>query len=72
MIGALGCVLAVASYFALVPPFGIIGACLASVCAYAALSVATVMTLRARLRDDPLPVVDFAAALELPDGPVSG
>jgi O-antigen/teichoic acid export membrane protein len=50
-IGAVGCVFAVACYLALVPPFGLLGACLASAGAYLALSVATVLALRDRLRD---------------------
>jgi O-antigen/teichoic acid export membrane protein len=50
LIGALGCVLAVALYLALVPPFGLVGACLASAAAYLALSVASVTVLGDRLR----------------------
>jgi O-antigen/teichoic acid export membrane protein len=51
IIGALGSVFAVLAYLALVPPFGLLGACLASAIAYLALSVVSVATLSDRLRN---------------------
>jgi O-antigen/teichoic acid export membrane protein len=51
VIGAVGCVFAIAAYLAFVPPWGLLGACLASAAAYLALSVASVTTLHDRLRD---------------------
>ena len=50
LIGAGGSVLAVISYLALVPPFGLVGACVASAASYLVLSVVSVTVLRDRLR----------------------
>jgi hypothetical protein len=67
VIGAVGCVFAVACYLTLVPPFGLAGACLASAIAYLALSVVSVLTLSDRLRhrepvDQTAPHADPAVA----------
>ena len=50
LIGAVGCVAAVALYLVLVPLLGTVGACLASAIVYLGLSVATVVALDVRLR----------------------
>ena len=68
VIGAAGCVLAVVSYLVLVPPFGLLGACLASAGCYLALSLATVVVLGHRLRDRP--PVDQTADRADPADPV--